>query len=751
MSSQPTSSIEERLVAAADHLDGLVAKISPVQRDVRKVLKEFREFKGSHVKKEDHDQLRSDYERVLKEKREQERQGVKKEDYERLRSEYKASEKDREKRAEEIRALKLEVERLTQARDKYRDQVKQHDQDREKYAKARDQVDRLRSERNGAKEESKRLQSDRLTFGHRFLNWALKNHTLNDEGLLSDVRSRDAWAATNGFTMIPGEPDDSAKLFALPAASPPTDPSGGGSTPKRDESRQDRSTSSGGKSAQPMKGSVKSASKSSDKAAGSGKADGTEQEPRKRPDQGPTKNPQKAPGPDPSRGKKGQENPPGSMRKPKATEENRGERMNPVSEVKTLDKGKKRAAPVVVDASKRPCPSGPPSPPSPGLFDFDALAHEMFGDDDDDAAKNPASARVTKDPVAEKTAGEADPTGVSASEEKNTSKPVPAKVVSKHHALVELHRDICQSRPWRRYLHTAGHFLPDVGEEPFKPPDHAIAVSHFRTETTRFWENCGEEVWKRMFQLTVKADNKAWERIVYQATHLVVELQILIDHSDFDDDLIRFLCFPHPAWPQLFHNPIALSDISGLVSLKAATEYLSSEYSKYWPKVPNMRPDRKSQSWSYALGSTFAVVAKKKPGSSQAKALARRLFNVYDKTGKFKYDPDTDLDRVCQILIRINKVAQEFVKDGAEFDPNRRFPLVTVRPKSDPDFPEEWFGGKEYPKTLYQWRGEADADFWTNPPDASKLENPPDHEEGQDQSASLSEAGSAYEEEDSKK
>ncbi|CAK4073136.1 unnamed protein product [Aphanomyces euteiches] len=121
MSSQPTSSIEERLVAAADHLDGLVAKISPVQRDVRNVLKQFREFKGSHVKKEDHDQLRSDYEKVLKEKREQERQGVKKEDYERLRSEYKASEKDREKRAEEIRALKLEVERLTQARDKYRD------------------------------------------------------------------------------------------------------------------------------------------------------------------------------------------------------------------------------------------------------------------------------------------------------------------------------------------------------------------------------------------------------------------------------------------------------------------------------------------------------------------------------------------------------------------------------------------------------------------------------------------------------
>ncbi|CAK4422795.1 unnamed protein product, partial [Aphanomyces euteiches] len=356
MSNQPTTSMEERLAAAADHLDGLVAKISPVQRDVRKVLKEFREFKGSHVKKEDYDRLRSDYEKIAKEKQEQERQGVKKEDYERLRDDYKASEKDREKRAEEIRALKLEVERLTQARDKYRDQVKQYDQDREKHGKMKDQIDRIRSERNGAKEEVKHLQSDRVTLGHRFLNWALKNHTLsnpdtanlairawlNDEGMLTDERSRDAWAVSNGFTMSPGEPDESTKPFVLPAASPPTDPSGGGSTPKRDESRQDRSTSSGGKSTQPTKGSVKSTSKSSDKAAGTG------QESRKRLDQGPIKNPQKASGPDSSRGQKGQENPPVSVKKLKAAEDNRGEKTKPASEAKTLDKGKKRAAPVVV-------------------------------------------------------------------------------------------------------------------------------------------------------------------------------------------------------------------------------------------------------------------------------------------------------------------------------------------------------------------------------------------------------------------
>ncbi|CAK4443467.1 unnamed protein product, partial [Aphanomyces euteiches] len=211
--------------AAADHLDGLVAKISPVQRDVRKVLKEFREFRGSHVKKEDYDRVRSAYEKVVKEKQEQERQGVKKEDYERLRNDHKASEKDRENRIEEIRALKLDVERLTQARDKYSDQVNQQDRDREKHAKTVDPIGRLRRERNGAREEMKRLQSDQVTLGHRFLNWALKSYTLsspdtadlvirawlNDKGILVDERSRDAWAVSNGFTMSPGEPDESAK------------------------------------------------------------------------------------------------------------------------------------------------------------------------------------------------------------------------------------------------------------------------------------------------------------------------------------------------------------------------------------------------------------------------------------------------------------------------------------------------------------------------------------------------------------
>ncbi|CAK4715517.1 unnamed protein product [Aphanomyces euteiches] len=451
MSSQPTSSIEERLVAAADHLDGLVAKISPVQRDVRKILKEFREFKGSHVKKEDYDRLRSDYEKVVKEKQEQERQGVKKEDYERLRNDHKASEKDREKRIEEIPALKLEVERLTQARDKYRDQVKQQDQDREKHVKMKEQIDRIRSKRNGAKEE---VQSDR---NHTLSNPDTANLAirawLNDEGMLTDERSRDAWASSNGFTMSPGEPDDSTKPFALPAVSPPTDPSGGGSTPKRDESRQDRSTSSGGKSAQPpTKGSMMNPSRP------------TRQPDRaKRSDQDPPKNSKKTPGPDQSRGKKGQENPSVAIKKPKAAEDNRDGKTKPASAVKSPDKGKKRVAPAPVDASKRQCPSGPPTPPR-GPLSHEELTKALFGDADDDVemgndapqtpdrAKtggtgNPAEARKSKDATAEKKAVGADPAGINTVEEKKLPKSGPAKGVSKHQTLVELHWDICQSRP----------------------------------------------------------------------------------------------------------------------------------------------------------------------------------------------------------------------------------------------------------------------------------------------------------------
>ncbi|CAK4540053.1 unnamed protein product, partial [Aphanomyces euteiches] len=350
--------------AAADHLDGLVAKISPVQRDVRKVLKEFREFRGSHVKKEDYDRVRSAYEKVVKEKQEQERQGVKKEDYERLRNDHKASEKDRENRIEEIRALKLDVERLTQARDKYSDQVNQQDRDREKHAKTVDPIGRLRRERNGAREEMKRLQSDQVTLGHRFLNWALKSYTLsspdtadlvirawlNDKGILVDERSRDAWAVSNGFTMSPGEPDESAKPFVLPAASPPTDPRGGS---EHLQWREIRSTDE-----REREEHVKVVVQCS--RIGQGGRDGARaaEKTRSRSDQ---ESP--APGPDSLRVMKGEENPSGSIKKPKAADDNRGGKTKPASAIKSPDKGKKRVAPVPVDTSKRPCPSGPPTHP----------------------------------------------------------------------------------------------------------------------------------------------------------------------------------------------------------------------------------------------------------------------------------------------------------------------------------------------------------------------------------------------------
>ncbi|KAG9405014.1 hypothetical protein AC1031_004113 [Aphanomyces cochlioides] len=277
--------------------------------------------------------------------------------------------------------------------------------------------------------------------------------------------------------MNPGDPDPSIERFALPAMPPSNDPGGGCTTPRRDDSRKDRSISSGGKSAQPpVKESVKNVSKSSDKTPGS------DQAPRKRSDQSPSKNLHKASGPVQSREKKTQENPSGSTRHPKAAEGDRGRKTKPASDVKTPDKGKKQAAPEPIDTSKRPCPSGPPSPPIGPLSD-EALAIELFGDDDDDEevgevatqttnqaeareAGNPAGAKVARDPAVEKGAENTDPVRVDTDEEKKPSKSASAKGISKHQTLVELHRDICQSRPWRRYVYTAEHFLPDVGESP---------------------------------------------------------------------------------------------------------------------------------------------------------------------------------------------------------------------------------------------------------------------------------------------
>ncbi|CAK4087808.1 unnamed protein product, partial [Aphanomyces euteiches] len=163
----------------------------------------------------------------------------------------------------------------------------------------------------------------------------------------------------------------------------------------------------------------------------------------KRSDQDPPKNSKKTPGPDQSRGKKGQENPSVAIKKPKAAEDNRDGKTKPASAVKSPDKGKKRVAPAPVDASKRQCPSGPPTPPR-GPLSHEELTKALFGDADDDVemgndapqtpdrAKtggtgNPAEARKSKDATAEKKAVGADPAGINTVEEKKLPKSGPAK------------------------------------------------------------------------------------------------------------------------------------------------------------------------------------------------------------------------------------------------------------------------------------------------------------------------------------
>ncbi|CAK4696156.1 unnamed protein product, partial [Aphanomyces euteiches] len=89
--------------------------------------------------------------------------------------------------------------------------------------------------------------------------------------------------------------------------------------------------------------------------------------------------------------------------------------------------------------------------------------------------------------------------------------------------------------------------------------------------------------------MSTKADNKAWERLTYRLTRLVAELYILIHTAGVTgvfESLVRFLCHPHPSWPQVFKKPISLPLIAKQMSVEVAINYLKSESKKFWPDAP---------------------------------------------------------------------------------------------------------------------------------------------------------------------
>ncbi|CAK4224018.1 unnamed protein product [Aphanomyces euteiches] len=153
-------------------------------------------------------------------------------------------------------------------------------------------------------------------------------------------------------------------------------------------------------------------------------------------------------------------------------------------------------------------------------------------------------------------------------------------------SLKKVYEKVYKSKPWRRYWYATGPFLPDLPYSKPRLPKDKEAVDVFNEELSDFWKHCAEDVWTRMFTMSTKADNKAWERLTYRLTRLVAELYILIHTAGVtgvSESLVRFLCHPHPSWPQVFKKPISLPLIAKQMSVEVAINYLKSESKKFWP------------------------------------------------------------------------------------------------------------------------------------------------------------------------
>ncbi|CAK4136052.1 unnamed protein product [Aphanomyces euteiches] len=293
-------------------------------------------------------------------------------------------------------------------------------------------------------------------------------------------------------------------------------------------------------------------------------------------------------------------------------------------------------------------------------------------------------------------------------------------------ALIRQFRDVyaavVRTKPWRRYQSAVGSFLPDIPDSPPCHSRHAESVANFNAALSEFWQRCAEDVWVRMFMTTAKTDTKTWERLVYRLTRLVAGLYILINYSDFNEDLIRFLCHPHPAWPQVFKNPISLLVMGKQQSTEVAVNYLLSQNSKFWPRVP-------LKSWLYPLGSTFALLRNKAPGKSVSQVVAKRIIDSNPRVyGKFdKTDLAGHIHLTKEAIEFVCKVAAEYVDEpGYDFKPETILPFVTGRPQSDPDMPQQC--------------------FWEVQPDVSRIGESGSDEDGASQGKEASDAESEYKE-----
>ncbi|CAK4668171.1 unnamed protein product [Aphanomyces euteiches] len=96
-------------------------------------------------------------------------------------------------------------------------------------------------------------------------------------------------------------------------------------------------------------------------------------------------------------------------------------------------------------------------------------------------------------------------------------------------------------------------------------------------------------------------------------------------------------------------------------STEVAVNYLLSQNSKFWPRVP-------LKSWLYPLGSTFALLRNKAPGKSVSQVVAKRIIDSNPSVyGKFdKTDLAGHIHLTKEAIEFMCKVAAEYVDEPGD-------------------------------------------------------------------------------------
>ncbi|CAK4757846.1 unnamed protein product [Aphanomyces euteiches] len=597
---------------------------------------------------------------------------------------------------EKIGELSAQNKELTTRIQKLEDKIQESD-------RVRARMERYQKERDQLRDEKLHWESEKVALGHRFLNWALKNHTLSsstsadlavrawmhDEKLLANDGASADFGNTDGFTICPGGALAGVELFEVPEPpkkTPGRDDLGHTIRPPEDRKKTvrvanpipNRSAQIRPNQRSPTKpaptlsktDTPKNKSDSKSVSADSSKPAGSN----------PTAKSPTKPAPTPSK----KDTPKNKPRQDSGEHDfvdsdlNFGEnsrRPKPASEPSkstALSKSKKRPG-------DKPLPSSSKRQKS-SKTNFIPTLKDMFGSDDSDDGMG--------------------------------------SIVQ---SLKKVYEKVYKSKPWRRYWYATGPFLPDLPYSEPRLPKDKEAVDVFNEELADFWKHCAEDVWARMF--TIYQGRQQSMGTLDLSSDSIGRRVVHPDPHDWvigvSESLVRFLCHPHPSWPQVFKKPTSLPLIAKQMSVEVAINYLKSESKKFWPDVP-------LKSWSCPLGSTFAIVRNKTPGKSVAQVVARRLHeSLPNAYGDFDREDHEE-------HVRMTKEAIEFVYKAASDDvtepgfwatPTTLNPMCLYDSSLTQNGPRSGLG-----KSFIQ----CEADFWSHQPEIERMLDSPEEEENPD-------------------